>query len=160
MSEIKMQEILTKIKNLEKDNKLDLSSDEDLSVAVMHLISIEEHLFFSYEKTDNQEFLNNINAIREMRKQMMEKLIKNKTGESWCLSKHLLGASMRLIEVGNKQLKTGTKKEAEELFKNAFDLYTLFWGLNLGIIETPKTNEEKPKTLKDIIKKIVDCCKE
>lgn len=160
MSEIKMQEILTKIKNLEKDNKLDLSSDEDLSVAVMHLISIEEHLYFSWSKTDNKEFLDNINAIREMRKQLMEKLVKNKTGESWCLSKHLLGASMRLIEVGNKQLKAGNRKEAEELFKNAFELYTLFWGINLSVINVPETTSDKPKTLKDIIKKIVDCCKE
>jgi len=42
---LKIEEILDKIKKLEKGEELDLSSDEDLSIAVMNLISIEEHFF-------------------------------------------------------------------------------------------------------------------
>jgi len=42
---------MSKVKNLEKGHALDLSSDQDLSIAIMNLISIEEHLFFTSQKT-------------------------------------------------------------------------------------------------------------
>jgi len=42
---------------LEKGEELDLSSDEDLSIAVMNLISIEEHFFFTYGKTQDPKYL-------------------------------------------------------------------------------------------------------
>ena len=42
----KIEELLKKVEESKK-GKLDLSSDEDLSIAVMNLISIEEHFFFS-----------------------------------------------------------------------------------------------------------------
>lgn len=41
---------MDKVKDLEKGHHLDLSSDEDLSIAIMNLISIEEHLFFTAQK--------------------------------------------------------------------------------------------------------------
>lgn len=47
-----INEFMNKIKKLEKGEKLDLSSDEDLSVAIMNLISMEEHFFFTYNKTE------------------------------------------------------------------------------------------------------------
>ncbi len=40
-----IKKFLEKVKELEKGEKLDLSSDEDLSIAIMNLISIEEHFF-------------------------------------------------------------------------------------------------------------------
>ncbi len=46
----KIKELLNKVKAVEKGEKLDLSSAEDLSIAVMNLIAIEEHLFFSGER--------------------------------------------------------------------------------------------------------------
>ena len=42
-----IKKFVDKVKTLEKGHKLDLSSDEDLSIAIMNLISIEEHLFFT-----------------------------------------------------------------------------------------------------------------
>jgi len=41
---LKIKDLLKKVEESKKE-KLDLSSDEDLSVAVMNLISIEEHFF-------------------------------------------------------------------------------------------------------------------
>jgi hypothetical protein len=41
---------------------------------------------------------------------------------------------MRLMEVGTKQLGRGNKTEAEDLFKKSYDLYSLFWGINLKLI--------------------------
>lgn len=61
-----------------------------------------------------------------MRKELLKKIIKEYEGETWCISKHLLAASMRLIEVRTKYFSQGKKKEAEDLFSKAYDLYSLF----------------------------------
>jgi len=42
---------------------------------------------------------------------------------------------MRLMEVGTKQLNAGRKDDAYELFDKAYQLYSLFWGLNLKAID-------------------------
>lgn len=117
-------------------NKKDLSSDQDLSIAIMNLISIEEHLVFSGAKTGKKHYYNLINDVREMRKELLQKIIKEYAGEEWCICKHLLAASMRLIEVGTKQLHLGREKEAYDLFGKAFELYSLFWGINMKIVDT------------------------
>jgi len=49
------QNLLKKVEKITKEKKLDLSSDEDLSIAIMNLISIEEHLFFTAEKNRQRE---------------------------------------------------------------------------------------------------------
>ena len=87
--------LVEKVHQAAKDNKLDLSSDEDLSIAVMNLISIEEHLFFTAEKTNKDAYLRILSEVREMRKELLKKIIKDYEGEVWCISKHLLSASMR-----------------------------------------------------------------
>ena len=79
---------------------------------------------------------------------------------------------MRLMEVGTKYLTKGDTKEANEYFKKSFDLYNLFWGLNLGVIKSSPTkpkfeDKDKPLPKKDFlgtisqtIGKILDCCRE
>jgi len=128
-----IEEFIKKV-NLGKQGKLDLSADEDLSIGIMNLISIEEHLYFTGVKTGKAEYFETLNQVRSMRKELLKKIIKEYEGEIWCTSKHLLAASMRLMEVGTKQLGQGNKKEAEDLFYKAYDLYSLFWALNLKII--------------------------
>jgi len=172
-TKLKIEELLKKVEESKK-GKLDLSSDEDLSVAIMNLISIEEHFFFSGAKTGNDKYFDLLNQTRQMRKELLEKLVKDVEpgSELWCISKHLLAASMRLIEVGTKYYQEGKKEEAKDLFSKAYDLWSLFWGLNLKLIdigEVKKIEEnqlnvhDKEKTgflgkLKEIVKKIVDCC--
>jgi hypothetical protein len=108
--------------------KLDLSKKEDLSIAVIHLINIEDHLAFTAMKTGKEEYLKVLDSVRELRKKLMKKLVINKEGEMWCISKHLLAATMRLLETGEKCI-GNDDKEANELFKDAFDVYSLFWFL-------------------------------
>lgn len=175
MDNQKLVEFIERIKKMEKGGKLDLSSDEDLSIAVMNLISIEEHLFFSGGKTGKTKYFDLINEVRNIRKELLKRLIKVSEGEIWCISKHLLSASMRVMEVGTKALNNGERREAYDLFQKSYDLYNLFWGLNLGLVkkeELGQINDEEgekpidltPKTilgkLRGVIGKILDCCKE
>ena len=129
-----LKDFVEKIDNMKKVNPKDLSSDQDLSIAIMNLISIEEHLIFSGAKTGKTSFYDLIEEIRDMRKTLMQKMIKEYEGEVWCISKHLLGASYRLMEVGTKQQSMGNTKEAYDLFDKAYELYCLFWGLNMNAI--------------------------
>jgi uncharacterized protein (DUF2249 family) len=181
MKNLDINEFLQKVKKLEKGEKLDLSSDEDLSIGIMNLISMEEHFFFTYSKTGDEKYLDLLNEVRQMRKSLLKKIIKDYEGEVWCISKHLLAASMRLMEVGTKYLGKGDKKNAADLFQKSYQLYSLFWGLNLGVVKVKDfaaddsseikflSEDKKPKIKKsasifeklgELVKKMVDCCKE
>ncbi len=167
-----------------KSAGIDLSSGEDLAIALMNLISIEEHLYFTAMKTNKPVYLNLLSTVREIRKTWLREIVREPEGEVWCLSKHLLAASMRLIEVGTKY-QSGQPDKAPLLFRHAFDLYSMFWGLNLGLLKkeqlsttlkndlaTDSWNPSLAEELKDaepavhpsrlslFVKKLIDCCKE
>ena len=136
MEKIKnVREFVEKLDAAKKVNPKDLSSDQDLTIGIMNLISIEEHLMFSGAKTGKHEFYDLIDEVREQRKQMMQKIIPSYEGEVWCISKHLLAASMRLFEVGTKALSAGNTHTAYDLFNKSYELYSLFWGINMDLID-------------------------
>ena len=144
---LSMEEMIEKLDAAKKANPLDLSSDQDLSIALMNLVSLEEHFFFSGAKTGKVGFYDLINTVRSMRKELMERIVKKSSGddgEVWCISKHLLAASMRIYEVGTKAIGAGKKKEAYEMFEKAYDLYSLFWGLNMHLIDLNGVHESVP----------------
>jgi len=63
--EEKYNDILKKLNELkEGKNSLDLSSKEDLAIGIMNLISIEEHLFYTFNKTKNNKYLELLNEVR------------------------------------------------------------------------------------------------
>lgn len=130
---------------------MDLSSDQDLSLAIMNLVSIEEHFFFTGAKTGKNEYYDLINIVREMRKELLKEIIKEYEGEVWCISKHLLAASMRLMEVGTKQLSMGKKEVAYSLFNKAFNLYSLFWGLNMKLIKIDDVKKMDDKAVEQVM---------
>jgi hypothetical protein len=166
MSRDEIKKLLTKVDKFKTENKLDLSLGEDLSIGIMNLISIEEHLFFTSQKTGKSEYLGLLNEVRSMRASLLKEIITDYEGEVWCISKHLLAASMRLMEVGTKELKKGDKKKAWEFFEKAYKLYSLFWGINLGIVKTDKVMVESTGTVSQmsklgtLVKKAIDCCRE
>jgi hypothetical protein len=104
----------------------------------------------------------------------MKKIVKDTKGEEWCISKHLLAASMRLIEVGTKYYNQNRKEEAKDLFSKAYNLYSLFFGINLKLIDNIETkkatkqvleaNSEKEddltKKLNSLVEELIDCCDE
>ena len=160
----KFQKLIKKVEAMKKSGTVDLSTDEDLSLAVMNLISLEEHFFFTGAKTGKDGYMDLLSQVREIRKELLKKLINRHEGETWCISKHLLGATMRLMEVGTKLLGAGRKDEAKEVFGKAHEIYSLFWALRLKLIDMPQIKaaaaKEQPWTLKDIVDKMVDCCDE
>ncbi|MFZ5982589.1 MAG: hypothetical protein ACOYS2_03425 [Patescibacteria group bacterium] len=167
-----LNQLIEKVDSMKKQDKLDLSSDQDLSIAIMNLVSIEEHFFFTGTKLQKPEYFNLLQEVRKMRGDLLRKIVKNPQGEEWCISKHLLAASMRLMEVGTKQQGIGRKEEARELFQKAYDLYSLFWGINMKVIDTEGikkideqalNNKDQEKKgfmgkLGELVRKAVDCC--
>ncbi len=175
----KIDAFVQKVDEMKKQDKMDLSSDQDLSIAIMNLVSIEEHFFFTGAKLNKPEYYDLLKEVREIRKSLLKKIIKEYEGEVWCISKHLLAASMRLMEVGTKQLGLNKKEEAQELFEKAYNLYSLFWGLNMKLIGTQNIKKigagalnkhDKTTTvssdkrsgfmgkLGDLVRKAIDCC--
>ncbi len=169
-----MDELVEKINGLKSTRELDLSMEEDLSIAIMNLISLEEHFYFTAEKTQNDEYFDLLNQTREIRKELLAKMIDRHEGETWCIAKHLLAATMRLIEVGTKLQSSGKKEESRDTFKKAYEVYSLFWALRLKLIDVSdvkkigdhqlnihdKSGASKPTTREELISKLVDCCKE
>ena len=167
-----VNEFIAKFDEMKKQDKMDLSADQDLTIAIMNLVSIEEHLFFSGAKTGRHAYYDLINEIREIRKELLKKIITDYEGEVWCISKHLLAASYRLMEVGNKELSSGKKDEAYDLFGKAYDLYSLFWGLNMKLISPEDikhiddkainkhdhSNKSLIAKLGDLVKRAINCC--
>jgi hypothetical protein len=163
-SQEKFDEIVKKVEVLKKSGAVDLSLEEDLTLAVMNLISLEEHFFFTAEKTGKSEYFDFLNEVRSLRKELLGKMIDRHEGETWCVSKHLLATAMRLIEVGTKLRADKKIKEAEEIFLRAYKMYSIFWALRLKLIRLPEVKkmaaEEKPWSLENIMNKLVDCCDE
>jgi hypothetical protein len=129
-------------------------------------------MFLNADKTGKDEYFDILKEVREMRKFLLKKIIKEYEGEVWCISKHLLAASMRLMEVGTKQLGMDKKEEAKELFQKAYNLYGMFWALNMklvGTVDIKKIDEDalnkhdkKPVgftgKLRELVRKAIDCC--
>ena len=156
MKKLSMEEMIEQMDAAKKVNPLDLSSDQDLSIALMNLISLEEHFFFSGAKTNKPGFYDLINTVREMRKNLMTRIVDKSSaegGEVWCISKHLLAASMRLMEVGTKALGVGNKEDAYAMFEKSYDLYSLFWGLNMHLIDLGGVREQIPEFYEAVIVK-------
>ena len=91
--------LIKKIEEMKSSGTVDLSTEEDLSLAVMNLISLEEHFFFTAEKTGRPEYFDWLNEVRSIRKSLLGRMLDKHEGETWCVSKHLLAATMRLMEV-------------------------------------------------------------
>jgi len=148
MTKIKdVKSLLQKVEEVTKQKELDLSSGEDLSIGIMNLISIEEHLFYTSQKTKDKKYLDLLNEIRLMRTSLMKEIVKESDGEVWCISKHLLAASMRIMEVGTKELKKRNTKDEEKV----------------DFIDEKgngKGSQSVFSKLGSLVQKAVDCCRE
>lgn len=154
---------MAKVENLKSSKTFDLSLEEDLSLAVMNLISLEEHFFMTSQKTGDDKYLDLLSQTRELRKVLLGRMIPAHEGETWCISKHLLATTMRLLEVGTKLQTDNKPKEAKDFFSHAYKVYSMFWAIRLkltGLRDLKPAVKNEQWTLQDITTKLVDCCKE
>lgn len=162
----KVSAFLARVEKLKREGGVDLSAAEDLSIAVMNLISLEEHFFFTGAKTGDGAYYDFTSEIRKMRTRLMQGLVEKHEGETWCATKHLLSATMRLIEVGNRYQEEGKKEEAREYFTNAYRLYSIFFALKAKLISAhslrgaAKEAAAKGWSLETLTAKLADCCDE
>jgi len=126
------------------DKTGDLAKDHELSIAVMNLIAVEEHLAFTISKCKKEEYIDIYNEIRKIRSKYLAKLVKNRDGEMWCISKHLLATTMRLLETGVKHANDDEKDEAMGYFNDAIETYQLFW-----LLQKMSENGNDGKTKKE-----------
>ncbi|MEK9185803.1 MAG: hypothetical protein AAB863_03440, partial [Patescibacteria group bacterium] len=63
---INFEEMVKKIEVLKKSGGIDLSTEEDLALAVMNLISLEEHFYFTAAKTEKPDYYELMNQAREI----------------------------------------------------------------------------------------------
>ena len=166
---MKTKNFVKAVLEIREKDELDLSAGEDLSIALMNLVSLEEHSFFSYVKTKDQKFLEILEICRELRKKLLAKLVHKDESETWCMSKHLLASSMRMYEVGNRYLHEKKIDEAKQSYEDSAELYALFWKLNLenkldskDAIAKSSINYEgkEEKSIFSGIKRLLECCKE
>lgn len=170
---ITQEQLVKKINELKASGSFDLSTEEDLSLAIMNLVSLEEHFFFTAQKTGKPNYLDLLEQTREIRKSLLARMVPQHEGETWCISKHLLAATMRLMEVGTKLQGDKKTDEAKVIFDRAYEVYSLFWALRLKLIDlagvkkvgshqlnTHDAGSTTPWTKQDIVSKLVDCCNE
>lgn len=168
-----LNQLIEKYDQMKKQDKADLSSDQDLTFAIMNLVSIEEHLIFTGAKTQKNNYYDLVEEVRKIRRALMQTLFPTEPeGEVWCITKHLLATSMRLMEVGSKQLSLNKKTEGYEFFQKAYDIYCLFWGIQMKAISTESLKnidenaldkQDKTKTgvftkLGELVRKAINCC--
>lgn len=156
--------LLQRVEQMKKSGSVDLSIEEDLSLAIMNLINLEEHFFFTGKKTNKPEYFDLLDEVRAVRKQLLSTMIDKHEGETWCIAKHLLATTMRLMEVGTKLHADGKKERALDIFEKAYKMYSLFFALRLKLIDASGFKSiaasEKPWSLQDIVDRMVDCCDE
>lgn len=107
-----------------KVNPLDLSSDQDLSIALMNLLAIEDIV------GNNSEFGA---EIQDMRTELMSRIVPP-CDVRWPMAVDLLAGATRLMNDGFREMSRKNKQQAYDLFDRSYELYAMFWGLNMGLI--------------------------
>ncbi len=168
--EEKVEEFYENMKLEMETGETDFSAAEDLSFALMNLVSLEEHFFMTGAKTESPEYYSFLESVREARNSLLDDLLEEPEGEIRCAVKHLLGASMRIFEVGQKLKAAGKDPRAESYFKRAFEVYSLVWGLVARKVQLPESpagegrgagegnNGELTERLGDLARNLLDCC--
>lgn len=104
-----------------KVNPLDLSSDQDLTIAIMNLIAIED--MCGGKLSD---------MVCAMRQNLMRRVV-NKT-DDMDVTVALLGGAIRRMDAGNRAMDCGDAALAYRMYDDAYGLYSLFWGVVMGMV--------------------------
>lgn len=117
-----LRDTVAKLDTNKKVNPRDLSSDQDLTIALMNMIAVEELC----------PDTNIGNMVADLRAKMMQHVVRN--NRFMLISHELLAKSMQLMTDGINALKNENTKQAYELFDKSYEFYVLFWGVNMELI--------------------------
>lgn len=131
--------------NLKTKMKGDIDVKSDLLMGLMNLIEAEHHARFSWYSTRDKSWLTRLNNLRIMRSKIMPELEKEEDSQLHCYNKHLLSATFRFWEVGDKFLADGNMDDAIEQYNNGFALLEEFITTNILGEEEQKSFLEKIK---------------
>ena len=115
----------------------DIDIKSDLLMGVMNLIEAELHSAGSFLTTDDEKWLDIKKKIFNLRRKYMKDVEKEDVSKLHCFNKHILSASSRLTECGDKELRNNNKEKAIEYYKDSRILLELFIDLN-WVDEKPK----------------------
>lgn len=104
--------------NAKKVNPLDLSADQDLTIALMNLVAIED-------LTQNTQI---VSMVRDVREQLMLPMLKRikSDANSQKNALQLLGQAAKSMADGNRAQDTGDKGAAYRMYDVAYESYVLY----------------------------------
>ncbi|MBR5625676.1 MAG: hypothetical protein IKW67_02765 [Alphaproteobacteria bacterium] len=121
--------------NAKKANVLDLSADQDLSIALMNLLMLERYATeFGYADIFSNVF--------DLRQKLIMQILKDSSNVD--IAARLLTAAVIKMSNAIKLMDDGENDAAYAEFDMSYELYSMFWGINMGLIEL------------DVVKKCLD----
>lgn len=137
-----------------------INSLEDRLWAVANAVSLEEHAYSSYLRTNDNKYLTLMEEYRTARKKLMLDIlgpdVQNSKAELWCMFKHSAAAAMRAYESGNRYVATNSDYansmfELSRLFIHSMLVITELAEKGTAQIDFPKeTLVENTKTGNDV----------
>ena len=121
MKTSKLKHMVETADNAKKVNRLDLSSDQDLTIGLMNLLFIEDML-----SDKNSDLFKMVSGVRG---ELMDRIVK-KSDKNRQISEQLLLESMQLMDAGDKS----DGVAAYQNYDAAYEKYSLFWGVNMGLV--------------------------
>ena len=104
-----------------KVNPLDLSSDQDLTIALMNLVAIEDVV------PDSQVG----EMVHDIRKKLMARMITDENTQAQ--AREYLSQAAHKMEKANQTQETGDNKAAYELYEAAYEAYVMYMATAYGI---------------------------
>lgn len=112
-----------------KDDKKDVSMNDDIILYLQNAIACENHCIMSYASSDDKKYLDMAQEIRKNRSKWLYKFVLGEN-ENYCISKHLLVCATALKEMSNRFMEENEKELADECIKEAELYENLFVELN------------------------------
>ncbi|MBR5153239.1 MAG: hypothetical protein IKW57_00375 [Alphaproteobacteria bacterium] len=116
-----LKNAVEQIDNAKKVNPLDLSADQDLTIALMNMIAIEK----------NSNYPKLVQMVRDIRTDLMRPMLENVQydGDIWPMSEKLLGKMAEQMDHGNHALESKKTQEAYAAYDAVFDAWVIFMGI-------------------------------
>lgn len=121
--------------NAKKANVLDLSADQDLSIALMNLLMLERY-------ATELGYADIFSNVFDLRQKLIMQILKDSSNVD--IAARLLTAAVIKMSNAIKLMDDGENDAAYAEFDMSYELYSMFWGINMGLIEL------------DVVKKCLD----